>query len=133
MIERRRHKRVSVDFWVSLSHPLLGVATAEIQNMSSGGLSVTLDEEIEFFVMMELEARIHGEGWDDSMPSLPVQVVRILGREVALSFLDDCDYFLNSAVKAEFSEEEFEFDVDEELRRMEPLEPPRNDGRNTLF
>lgn len=129
MIDRRRHKRVSVDFWVSLTHPLLGVATAEIQNMSSGGLSVTLDEETEFFVMIELEARIHGEGWDESMPSLPVQVVRILGREVALRFLDNCDHFWTS-LSEEFGEEEFDFDFDEEIRR---IEPPKEPNRKTLF
>jgi hypothetical protein len=88
MIERRQHKRVEVNFWASLKHPLLGTATGEIREMSISGLSLTLDEEMGFFIMMELDVRIHGEGWDDSMPSLPVQVVRVNQREVALRFLD---------------------------------------------
>lgn len=52
------------------------------------GLSLRLDEDMNFFVMMELDVRIHGEGWDDSMPSLPVQVVRVHNREIAIRFLD---------------------------------------------
>lgn len=120
MDERRRHKRVSVEFWVSLTHPLLGVVTAEIQNLSSGGLSVTLDEDVDFFVMMELEAKIHGEGWDDTMPALPVQVVRVLGREVAIRFLDTSEHFWSELV----IEEDFNFDFDEEIRRLEQAESP---------
>ena len=93
MIERRQHHRVEVDVWASLRHPLLGTATGEIQDMSVSGLSLTLDEEMNFFVMMELDVRIHGEGWDDTMPSLPVQVVRVQHREIAIRFLDACDDF----------------------------------------
>ena len=98
MIERRKHRRVEVNFWASLKHPLLGNVTAEIQEMSASGVRLTLDEEMNFFVMMELDVRIHGDGWDDSMPALPVQVVRVDGREVALRFLDNCeDFWLPSA------------------------------------
>lgn len=93
MIERRQHRRVEVDFSASLKHPLLGTATGEIQDISVSGLSLTLDEEMNFFVMMELDVRIHGEGWDDTMPSLPVQVVRVQHREIAIRFLDNCDDF----------------------------------------
>lgn len=88
MIERRQHRRVEVDFWASLKHPLLGTVTADVQDMSVSGLSLRLDEDMNFFVMMELDVRIHGEGWDDSMPSLPVQVVRVHNREIAIRFLD---------------------------------------------
>jgi len=91
MIERRRHKRVPVQFWVSLSHSLLGVVTGQVHEMSHGGLSLSLDEEVSLFPMMELDARLHGEGWDDSMPALPVQVMRVKKRQVGLRFLDHCD------------------------------------------
>ena len=93
VMERRRHKRVEVDYWASLSHPLLGTVTGEIQDMSISGLSLTLDVEMDFFVMMELDVRIHGDGWDSSMPSLPVQVVRVQNREIALQFMDTCEDF----------------------------------------
>jgi hypothetical protein len=93
MIERRLHRRIEVEFWASLRHPLLGSVTADIQEMSSSGFSLTLDQEMNFFVMMELDVSIHGQGWDKSMPSLPVQVVRVQGREIALRFLDSCDDF----------------------------------------
>lgn len=93
MIERRLHRRVEVDYWASLKHPLLGSVTAEIQEMSTSGFSLTLDQEMKFFIMMELEVRIHGDGWDSSMPSLPVQVVRVQGREIALQFMDNSEDF----------------------------------------
>jgi hypothetical protein len=86
--ERRQHKRVNVDFWASLTHPLLGVVTGAVQDMSNGGVSMMLDGEMNLFIMMELDVRIHGEGWDETMPSLPVQVTRIQQREVGLRFLD---------------------------------------------
>lgn len=103
MIERREHRRVEVDFWASLKHPLLGTATGEIQDMSVSGLSLTLDEEMNFFVMMELDVRIHGAGWDDTMPSLPVQVVRVQHREIALRFLDTCDDFWMPSYEEDFA------------------------------
>ncbi len=93
MIERRSHRRVEVEFWASLKHPLLGTATGDIQEMSPSGFSLTLDEEMNFFVMMELDVSIHGEGWDRTMPALPVQVVRVEGREIALRFLDSWEDF----------------------------------------
>lgn len=93
MIERRQHRRIEVDYWASLRHPLLGKVTADIQEMSSSGFSLTLDKEMKFFVMMELDVQIHGEGWDSSMPTLPVKVVRVENREIALRFLDSCEDF----------------------------------------
>ena len=122
MIERRQHRRVEVDFWASLKHPLLGTVTGDIQDMSVSGLSLTLDEEMNFFVMMELDVRIHGEGWDDSMPSLPVQVVRVQHREIAIRFLDACDDFWTPASEAgyEFSFEKLQMldDSDETEMRL---------------
>ena len=91
MMERRRHKRVEVDFWASLSHPLLGTITCDIQDMSISGVSIKLDEDLKFFVMMELDVKIRGEGWDDSMPALPVQVTRVDKRNVGLEFIESCE------------------------------------------
>lgn len=91
MRERRRHKRVEVDFWASLSHPLLGTVTCDIQDMSISGVSIKLDEDLKFFVMMELDVKIRGEGWDDSMPALPVQVTRVDKRNVGLQFIESCE------------------------------------------
>jgi len=91
MMERRRHKRVEVDFWASLSHPLLGTITCDIQDMSISGVSIKLDEDLSFFVMMELDAKIRGDGWDDSMPALPVQVMRVNKRDVGLQFIESCE------------------------------------------
>lgn len=107
-IERRKHRRVEVEFWASLNHPLLGTITADVQDMSVGGLSLTLDEEVDFFVMMELDIRIHGEGWDDSMPALPVQVVRVNKRNIGLRFFEYCDDLWSPP-----PETEFEFSPDE--------------------
>ncbi|PCI77236.1 MAG: hypothetical protein COB20_08480 [SAR86 cluster bacterium] len=91
MMERRRHKRVEVDFWASLSHPLLGTITCDIQDMSISGVSIKLDEDLKFFVMMELDVKIRGDGWDDSMPALPVQVTRVDKREIGLQFIESCE------------------------------------------
>ncbi|MFT6056378.1 MAG: hypothetical protein ACJA2D_001947 [Pseudohongiellaceae bacterium] len=102
MIERRRHRRVEVDYWVSLKHPLLGSVTADIQEISSSGFSLTLDEEMNFFVLMELDVQIHGEGWDSSMLALPVQVVRVQEREIALRFLDNSEDFWMPPIEEEY-------------------------------
>ena len=113
-MERRQHRRVEVDFWASLRHPLIGSVTGDIQDMSVSGLSLTLDKEMKFFVMMELDVRIHGSGWDDTMPSLPVQVVRVQDREIALSFMDNCDDFWAPPI-----EDAMDLPMDEHLVREE--------------
>jgi hypothetical protein len=38
--------------------------------MSVSGVSIKLDEDLKFFVMMELDVKIRDEGWDESC--LPV-------------------------------------------------------------
>jgi len=88
MKERRKYKHVPVDYWISMTHPLLGVVTGNVRDMSLGGLSVKLDENLGFFAMMELDARIHGAGWDDSIPSLTVQVMRVNDKEIGLRYVD---------------------------------------------
>ena len=91
MMERRRHKRVDVEFWANLSHPLLGTTTCDIQDMSISGVSIKLDEDLKFFVMMELDVEIRGEGWDESVPALPVQVTRVDKRNIGLQFIESCE------------------------------------------
>lgn len=84
--------------WASLKHPLLGTVTGDIHDMSVSELSLTLDEEMIFFVTMELDVRVHGEGWDDSLLALPVQVVRVQNNEIAIRFLDACDdYWMHNS------------------------------------
>ena len=116
MIERRRHKRVPVQFWISLSHPLLGVVTGQVQEMSHGGLSITLDDDVGFFAMMELEARIHGDGWDDSMPALAVQVLRAENREISMKFLDVDD---EESWEYSVLEDEIAFDFNDMYREIQ--------------
>lgn len=102
MIERRRHRRVDVNYWASLKHPLLGTMTGSVKDLSLSGLSLQLDEDISFFVMMELDVRIHGDGWDETMPALPVQVARVNQREVALQFLDSREESYEIPTEEEF-------------------------------
>lgn len=102
MIERRQHKRVDVNYWASLKHPLLGIMTGRVRDLSLSGVSITLDEDVCFFVMMELDVRIHGDGWDETMPALPVQVVRVNQREVALRFVDDRDDSFDMPIEETF-------------------------------
>lgn len=91
MRKRRRHKLVEVDFWASLSHLLLGTTTCDLQDMSVSGVSIKLDEDLKFFVMMELDVKIRGEGWDESMPALPVQVTLVDKRNIGLEFIESCE------------------------------------------
>ena len=93
MIERRKHRRLSINCWASMKHPLLGTITAEVEEISFSGLSVKLDESLNLFVMMELDMRLHGDEWDEGMPDLPVQVVRIEERQVALKFCQSFDSY----------------------------------------
>lgn len=117
MIERRRHKRVEVEFWASLKHPLLGTVTCGITDMSVSGVLLKLDADLNFFVMMELDIRIHGEGWDSTMPSLPVQVVRVKDQEIALRFLD--------SVEDAWSPPEDDLDTDLSVGDMDDVEEAR--------
>ena len=107
MRERRRHKRVEVDFWASLSHPLLGTITCDIQDMSVSGVSIKLDEDLKFFVMMELDVKIRGEGWDESMPALPVQVTLVDKRNIGLQFIESCEDIWSPP------EDDLDFDTDD--------------------
>lgn len=108
MIEKRKHKRARVEFWASLRHPKLGTITCDIEDMSISGLSVKLDEEVDFSVMMELDVKIHGSGWDGTMPPLPVRVIRVNKRKVALQFIDDCAELWTPP-----DDDEFDFKEDE--------------------
>jgi len=86
--ERREHERVTIEGWASLHHPLLGTITAEVRDISAGGMSLRLDEDNNFFVMMELEATIHSRAMNALAPPLSVQVVRVQHRRVGLRFND---------------------------------------------
>lgn len=98
-----------------MTHPLLGVVTGNVQDMSLGGLSVKLDENLGFFAMMELDARIHGAGWDDSIPALTVQVLRVDDRDIGLRYVDKrAQEFLSPVVDKESG---FDF-TDEYLRSI---------------
>jgi len=123
MIERRRHKRADVNFWASLKHPLLGTITCEIQDMSISGVSIKLDEDMNFFVMMELDVRIHGTGWDETMPAIPVNVVRVREKEVALQFVDSCEEVWSPAEEeCGFTSEELELSFNPSMERLsEPV------------
>ncbi len=87
MIDRRKHRRVEVDYCVNLRHPLLGVLTATVRNLSVSGLALTLHDDVTCFVMMEFEIEVQGDGWELETPTLPVQVTRVSGRDIALRFL----------------------------------------------
>lgn len=114
MNERREHRRVEVDYWASLNHPLLGTITGDVNDMSVSGLSLTLDAELNVFVMMELDVRIHGEGWEESAPSLPVQVVRVKEREIGLQFVETCDDYWNPPPETDFDLDSNLFDNSDE-------------------
>lgn len=86
MRERRQHQRTAINGWASLQHPLLGTITAKVADISAGGMSLRLDDNRNFFVMMELDAKIHSAEVIDSIPPVTVQVVRVQRRRVGLRF-----------------------------------------------
>lgn len=86
MKERRQHQRTAINGWASLQHPLLGTITAEVEDISAGGMSLRLDDDRNFFVMMELDAKIHAGAVNDSLPPVTVQVVRVQRQRVGLRF-----------------------------------------------
>ena len=96
MIERRQHQRLTIDGWASLKHPLLGTMTGQVEDISAGGLSLRLDGDMNFFVMMELDAHIHSDELDDSIPAMPVQVVRVGYRRIGLKFLEEIEDCVSS-------------------------------------
>ena len=59
--------------------------------MSVSGVSIKLDEGVKLFVMMELDVKIRDEGWDESMPGLPVQVMRVDKRDIGVQFIESCE------------------------------------------
>ena len=59
--------------------------------MSVSGVSIKLDEDVKLFVMMELDVKIRDEGWDESMPGLPVQVMRVDKRDIGLQFIESLE------------------------------------------
>ena len=40
---------------------------------------------------MELDVKIRDEGWDESMPGLPVQVMRVDKRDIGVQFIESCE------------------------------------------
>lgn len=110
MIDRRRHRRVDVDYCVNLRHPLLGVITASVTNLSVSGLALTLDDDINCFVMMEFQIEVQGDGWEEHTPTLPVQVTRVSGRDIAVRFLVE-----NSVSAAERYSIEVESEIEREM------------------
>jgi len=55
-----------VGYWASLHHPLMGTMTGKIRNMSIAGVAIKMDSIDNCFVMMELNVKIHGPGWDET-------------------------------------------------------------------
>ena len=40
---------------------------------------------------MELDVKIRDESWDESMPGLPVQMMRVDKRDTGLQFIESCE------------------------------------------
>ena len=87
MLERRRHERLASPSCKSLRHPLLGTLKGEIRNLSPGGICLATNAMTGCYVMMKLDACIHGPGEQYAEMMRPVRIVRIRGQEIALQFL----------------------------------------------
>ena len=59
--------------------------------MSVSGVSIKLDEDLKFFVMMELDVKIRDEGWDESMPGLHARVICIDNGDIGMRLIESCE------------------------------------------
>lgn len=86
MKERRFYPREKAPYLVVLSHEELGKVVGRIVNMSNGGIFLEVDSSLGFYRSQLLKAKIIGEGWDPSMPSLAMRVVRLEAKGLVLQF-----------------------------------------------
>ena len=59
--------------------------------MPVSGVSIKLDEDLKLFVIMELDVKIRDKGWGESMPGVPVQVMRVDKRDIGLQFIESLE------------------------------------------
>ena len=71
----------------------MGTMTGKIRNMSIAGVAIKMDSIDNCFVMMELNVKIHGPGWDETWPALPAQIVRVSESEIGLKFHQTCEQY----------------------------------------
>ncbi len=103
MRERRIQTRVQVDHSVDLFHPSFGRVSGEVINMSIGGIFLMLESPIDCVTFQQVDAKIRGEGWDESMPAVAMEVIRLEGSGIALRFVEPIDGYWASEVSTEDS------------------------------
>lgn len=86
MTERRTYPREKAPYLAVLTHEDLGKVVGRIVNMSNGGIFLEVDSKLGFYQSQLLKAKIIGEGWDPSMPSLAMRVVRLEDKGIVLQF-----------------------------------------------
>ena len=88
MKERRQHPRYPTDYTLVVFHPELGIFAGKVENMSDSGVYIATHRATDLSPQQPVEALILGEGWDESMPSLTMQVIRVDPAGLALAFTD---------------------------------------------
>ncbi|MDX1303608.1 PilZ domain-containing protein [Photobacterium sp.] len=87
MIERRKHSRIQADYEVILNHPSFGTVVGKVRDMSDSGVFLTFDSITAVDDGLVVEAKIQGDGWDESMPFLKMRVMRQEALGMALQFV----------------------------------------------
>ena len=88
MKERRQHSRHTPSYTIKLSHPTLGTVAGTVNNMSESGVFITTNSATGFSLQEWIEASITGTGWDQTLPSLTMEVVRVEPNGLALKFVE---------------------------------------------
>ncbi|MGF1760695.1 PilZ domain-containing protein [Photobacterium sagamiensis] len=87
MIEKRKHQRIKAPYEVILNHPSFGTVVGKVKDMSYGGFFLMFDSIPPFEEGLVVEAKIQGDGWDESIPFLKVRVMRLEALSMALQFV----------------------------------------------
>jgi len=88
MEERRHHPRFIPAYHILLWNHHFGRLSGKVRNMSESGVFVDQITASDFYTGMLLEAEIIGANWDNSLPSLTMQVVRVDDGGIALEFVE---------------------------------------------
>lgn len=87
MIEKRKHLRIKAAYGVILNHPSFGTVVGKLRDMSHGGFFLTFDSIPTVDEGLVVEAKIQGDGWNESMPFIQMRVMRLEALGMALQFV----------------------------------------------
>ena len=112
MIEKRKHLRIKAPCEVILNHPSFGTVLGKVRYMSEGGVFLTFDSIPAVDDRLVVEAKIQGDGWDESMPFIKMRVMHLEALSMALQFVGGTSF---SDVQFRYGKKVNISELDEEL------------------